>query len=38
MAVGTNSGDTQIWDAGSLKLIRTLPGHLSRVGSVAWTQ
>ena len=36
LAVGTNSGDTQIWDTNHCKLVRTLTGHLSRVGAVAW--
>jgi cell division cycle 20-like protein 1 (cofactor of APC complex) len=36
LAVGTNSGDTQIWDTAKCKQVRTLTGHLSRVGSVAW--
>ncbi len=36
LAVGTNSGDTQIWDTSHCKLVRTLSGHLSRVGTVAW--
>lgn len=36
LAVGTNSGDTQIWDTNHCKLVRTLSGHLSRVGTVAW--
>lgn len=37
LAVGTNSGDTQIWDTNHCKLVRTLSGHLSRVGCVAWS-
>jgi cell division cycle 20-like protein 1 (cofactor of APC complex) len=36
LAVGTNSGDTQIWDTIHCKLVRTVSGHLSRVGTVAW--
>jgi cell division cycle 20-like protein 1 (cofactor of APC complex) len=36
LAVGTNSGETQIWDTNHCKLVRTLQGHLSRVGTVAW--
>jgi cell division cycle 20-like protein 1, cofactor of APC complex len=36
LAVGTNSGDTQIWDTNHCKMVRTLTGHLSRVGAVAW--
>jgi len=36
LAVGTNSGDTQIWDTNHGKLVRTLSGHLGRVSAVAW--
>lgn len=36
LAIGTNSGDTQIWDTTQCKLVRTLDGHLSRVSAVSW--
>ncbi|XP_033760332.1 cell division cycle protein 20 homolog [Pecten maximus] len=36
LAVGTNMGNTQLWDAEKQKLVRTMPGHSSRVGSLAW--
>ena len=38
LAVGTHSGTTQIWDTTSLKLVRTLRGHLARVSSIAWNK
>eukprot|EP00164_Ancoracysta_twista_P005587 GFYU01007661.1.p1 GENE.GFYU01007661.1~~GFYU01007661.1.p1 ORF type:complete len:478 (+),score=54.27 GFYU01007661.1:215-1648(+) len=38
LAVGTNLGDVQIWDTTKLTLVRTLPGHVSRVGALAWNQ
>ena len=36
IGIGTFSGDVQIWDTASEKLIRTLKGHQGRVGSLAW--
>ena len=36
LAVGTNSGLVQIWDAGKEKLLRTMLGHTARVGALAW--
>jgi cell division cycle 20-like protein 1 (cofactor of APC complex) len=36
LAVGTNTGNLQIWDTTKCKMIKTLPGHEGRVGSVAW--
>ena len=38
LAVGTNSGATQLWDAKELKLVRTMGGHTQRVGSLAWNK
>ena len=38
LAVGTNSGATQIWDTVHCKLVRTLHGHLGRVSSIAWNK
>lgn len=37
LSLGTFSGDVQIWDSVKLKKIRTLKGHTSRVGSLAWS-
>lgn len=36
LAVGTNNGLLQIWDAVKSKMITQLSGHEGRVGSVAW--
>jgi WD40 repeat protein len=36
LGVGTNSGDFQLWDPEEGKLIKTLQGHSSRIGAVAW--
>lgn len=36
LAVGTNSGETEIWDTNHCKIVRTLNGHLGRVSAVAW--
>lgn len=36
LAVGTNSGEVQVWDAEHEKKVRTMTGHSSRVGALAW--
>lgn len=36
LAVGTQEGIVQIWDAERCKLIRTMEGHGARVGALAW--
>lgn len=36
VAIGTAKGLVQIWDAETLKKTRTMTGHTSRVGSLAW--
>lgn len=36
LAVGTNKGDLQIWDPSLCRKLRTMTGHQSRIGSVAW--
>ncbi|KAJ8904913.1 hypothetical protein NDN08_001427 [Rhodosorus marinus] len=36
LAVGITNGDVLIYDAATLKLVRRLGGHASRVGCVAW--
>jgi len=38
IAVGTNDSAVQLWDADSGQKVRTLGGHTSRVGSLAWNQ
>uniref|UniRef100_A0A0C9RQJ4 TSA: Wollemia nobilis Ref_Wollemi_Transcript_1927_2333 transcribed RNA sequence n=1 Tax=Wollemia nobilis TaxID=56998 RepID=A0A0C9RQJ4_9CONI len=37
LAVGTNIGEVQIWDATRCKKVRTLEGHRTRVGALAWS-
>ncbi|XP_020217911.1 protein FIZZY-RELATED 1 [Cajanus cajan] len=37
LAVGSNSGKVQIWDASQGKTIRTMEGHRLRVGALAWS-
>ncbi|XP_076940749.1 B-type cell cycle switch protein ccs52A-like [Bidens hawaiensis] len=37
IAVGTNNGKVQIWDASRCKRIRTMEGHRLRVGALAWS-
>ena len=37
LAVGTNSGYVQIWDANKMRKIRTLDGHTNRVGAISWS-
>ena len=36
MAIGTSDHKVQIWDTSKCKLVRSLEGHLSRVGVLAW--
>ncbi|CAI5716046.1 unnamed protein product [Peronospora farinosa] len=36
LAVGTNRGEVQIWDVSAAKKIRTMTGHLARVGILGW--
>ncbi|GAB0491875.1 hypothetical protein MMPV_003130 [Pyropia vietnamensis] len=37
LAVGTMSGVVHVWDAATGQRVRSLPGHFSRVGVVAWS-
>jgi len=37
LAVGTNQGEVQIWDANRCKKIRSMGGHRTRVGTLAWS-
>ena len=37
LAVGTNQGEVQIWDANKCKRVRTMAGHRTRVGTLAWS-
>lgn len=36
LAVGTNRGHVQIWDAARCRKLRTMTGHTGRVGTMAW--
>jgi cell division cycle 20-like protein 1 (cofactor of APC complex) len=36
LAVGTNLGETQIWDTVKCKKIRFMRGHSARVGTMSW--
>ncbi|CAE7340626.1 FZR1 [Symbiodinium natans] len=36
LAVGTNKGEVQIWDSTQCRKMRTMSGHLGRVGTMAW--
>jgi cell division cycle protein 20 (cofactor of APC complex) len=36
LAVGTNHADVQLWDATTLKQVRSMPGHEARVSAMAW--
>ncbi|KAL5004621.1 hypothetical protein ScPMuIL_018077 [Solemya velum] len=36
LGVGFSTGVVQLWDAGQQKLVRTMTGHPSRVGSLSW--
>mmetsp|Transcript_11708 Transcript_11708/g.35139 ORF Transcript_11708/g.35139 Transcript_11708/m.35139 type:complete len:520 (+) Transcript_11708:546-2105(+) len=37
LAIGTNSNETQIWDANKSQLVRTMQGHRGRVGCMSWS-
>ncbi|TMW65114.1 hypothetical protein Poli38472_009281 [Pythium oligandrum] len=36
LSVGTNTGHVQLWDVASGKKVRTMTGHVARVGTLAW--
>ena len=36
LAVGTESGNVQIWDAQQMSMVREMSGHKARVGAIAW--
>jgi len=38
LAVGTASGEVQLWDTLRCKKIRTMKGHFSRVGVLGWSE
>ena len=35
-ALGTNSGEVQIWDINKMKRSRIFHGHTNRVGAISW--
>lgn len=37
LAVGTNLGEVQLWDATKCRKVRTMGGHRTRVGTLAWS-
>ena len=36
LAVGTNKGEVQIWEASKCKVVRTMVGHGARIGTMSW--
>ncbi|KAI9737142.1 MAG: substrate-specific activator of APC-dependent proteolysis [Cirrosporium novae-zelandiae] len=38
LAIGTNKGYVQIWDAERCRRLRTMTGHTARVGALAWNE
>ena len=36
LAIGTNNGDTQIWDTQKCQRVRNIGGHLGRVSATSW--
>lgn len=36
LAVGFNNGSVELWDAATMKKMRTMTGHGARVGALAW--
>lgn len=38
LAIGTNMGSVEVWDATMCRCTRTMTGHISRVGSLAWNE
>jgi cell division cycle protein 20 (cofactor of APC complex) len=38
LAIGTSDAQVQLWDIESMSKVRTMRGHQSRVGSLAWNQ
>lgn len=37
LAVGTNLGEVQLWDATKCRQVKSMLGHRSRVGTLAWS-
>ncbi|CAK9024010.1 Cell division cycle protein 20 homolog (p55CDC) [Durusdinium trenchii] len=38
LAVGSNFGETKLWDIETCKLLRSMDGHSARVSSLSWNQ
>ena len=38
LAIGTNSGTVQLWDAQKMKKVRQFKGHKARVGAMTWNE
>lgn len=36
IAVGSESGEVQVWDIQKMKKVRSLVGHSNRVGAISW--
>ncbi|XP_002742040.1 cell division cycle protein 20 homolog [Saccoglossus kowalevskii] len=36
LAVGTSSGEVQLWDVAQSKRLRNMTGHVARVGALSW--
>lgn len=36
--MGTNEGETEIWDVNHCKMIRSFGGHQGRVSAIAWNE
>eukprot|EP00978_Attheya_sp_CCMP212_P020709 scaffold59581_cov54-Attheya_sp.AAC.3 len=36
LAVGTNKGEVQLWDATKCMKVRTMGGHSARIGTLSW--
>ena len=36
LAIGTNTGEVQLWDVNRNTIVRTMIGHLGRIGAISW--
>ena len=36
LAIGTNAGEVQLWDVNKGANVRTMIGHLGRIGAISW--
>ena len=36
LALGTNTGEVQLWDVNRNTIVRTMIGHLGRIGAISW--